>query len=415
MAVAEVALARRGNGAAALVALLAAAIFINYIDRGNLATAAPLIKDEFRLNNFQIGVMTSAFFWIYTPAQLLAGWLADRLNPYRALALGFAVWSVATALTGFAGGFGAFLALRLVLGLGESAAFPCMSKLLARHVPPASLGFANGFVVAGVSFGPAVGTLLGGLMIVQFGWRAMFVIFGIAALLWLWPWLLNAKGMPAEIRAHDEAPPPSFFKLLSMRNMWGAMVGHFASNYGLYFILSWLPLYLVKERGFSIVQMSELGAMIYCTAGTSSIVSGWLADRWIAWGASINTVRKAGCVIPHLVIAICFAGVAVGSQTVVIGCLFMFGLVSGCISTSLWSISQTLAGPAVAARWVGLQNAFANCAGIVAPLITGFVVDRTGSFADAFLVAGAVSLIGAIGWGVIVRRVEPVQWGELAV
>jgi cyanate permease len=102
----------------------------------------------------------------------------------------------------------------------------------------------------------------------------------------------------------------------------------------------------------------------------------------------------------------------VGSQTVVIGCLFMFGLVSGSISTSLWSISQTLAGPAVAARWVGLQNAFANCAGIVAPLITGFVVDRTGSFADAFLVAGVVSLIGAIGWGVVVRRVEPVQWAN---
>ena len=413
MAVAEVAQTRRGSGAVALVGLLAAAIFINYIDRGNLATAAPLIKDEFRLNNFQIGVMTSAFFWIYTPSQLLAGWLADRLNPYRALALGFAVWSAATALTGFAGGFGAFLALRLVLGLGESAAFPCMSKLLARHVPPASLGFANGFVVAGVSFGPAVGTLLGGLLIVQFGWRAMFVIFGLTALLWLWPWLLNAKNTPADAPTDHHAALPSFLKLLSLRSMWGAMAGHFASNYGLYFILSWLPLYLVKERGFSIVQMSELGAIVYCLAGTSAIVTGWLADRWIARGASINLVRKAGCVVPHIAVALCFAGVAVGSQSVVIACLFVFGLVSGSTSNALWSIAQTLAGPAVAARWTGLQNAFANCAGIVAPLITGFVVDRTGSFADAFLFAGVVSLIGAIGWGVIVARVEPVQWADI--
>jgi len=413
MAVAEIAQARRAGSATALVGLLAAAIFINYIDRGNLATAAPLIKDEFRLSNFQLGVMTSAFFWIYTPSQFLAAWLADRLNPYRALALGFAVWSAATALTGFAGGFGAFLALRLVLGLGESAAFPCMSKLLARHVPPASLGFANGFVVAGVHFGPAAGTLLGGLLIVHFGWRAMFVIFGLAALLWLWPWLANAKGMPMETHAHEKAPLPSFLKLLSLRSMWGAMIGHFASNYGLYFILSWLPLYLVKERGFSIVQMSELGAMIYCLAGASAIVTGWLADRWIERGASINTVRKAGCVVPHVVIAICFAGVAVGNQTVIVACLILVGIVSGSISNSLWSTAQTLAGPAVAARWVGLQNAFANCAGIVAPLITGFVVDRTGSFADAFLFAGAVSLLGAIGWGVIVRRVEPVRWEEI--
>jgi MFS family permease len=412
MAVAEVAQARRGSGATALVGLLAAAIFINYIDRGNLATAAPLIKDEFRLSNFQIGVMTSAFFWIYTPSQLLAAWLADRLNPYRALALGFAIWSAATALTGFVGGFVAFLTLRFVLGLGESAAFPCMSKLLARHVPPSALGFANGFVVAGVSFGPAAGTLLGGLLIVHFGWRAMFVIFGLAALLWLWPWLANAKSMPIEIHAHEKAPLPSFFKLLSLRSMWGAMIGHFASNYVRYFILSWLPLYLVKERGFSIVQMSELGAMVYCLAGTSAIVSGWLADRWIGSGASINTVRKAGCVIPHIVVALCFAGVAVGSQTVVIACLFVFGLVSGSTSNALWSIAQTLAGPAVAARWTGLQNAFGNCAGIAAPLITGFVVDRTGSFADAFLVAGAVSLVGAMAWGLIVRRVEPVQWED---
>ena len=194
MAVAELTRPRRGSGGATLVALLAAAIFINYIDRGNLATAAPLIKDEFRLSNFQFGVMTSAFFWIYTPSQLLAAWLTDRLNPCRALALGFAVWSAATALTGFAGGFATLLALRLVLGLGESAAFPCMSKLLARHVAPSSLGIANGFVNAGLWLGPAAGTLLGGLLIVQFGWRAMFEIFGVAALLWLWPWLATRPG-----------------------------------------------------------------------------------------------------------------------------------------------------------------------------------------------------------------------------
>lgn len=412
MAVAEVARTRRSAGAATIVWLLAAAVFINYIDRGNLATAAPLIKDEFRLSNFQIGVMTSAFFWIYTPSQLLAAWLTDRLNPCRALALGFAIWSFATALTGLAGGFAAFLTLRLVLGLGESAAFPCISKLLARHLPPSSLGLANGFVNAGIWLGPAFGTLLGGLLIVHFGWRAMFVIFGVAALLWLWPWLLSATGTPAESQARDTAPLPSFSSLLSRRSMWGTMVGHFASNYGLYFILSWLPLYLVKERGFSIAQMSELGAMIYCVAGASAIVTGWLADRWIAWGAPLSTVRKTGCIIPHIAIAACFAGVAAGNQAAVIGCLFVFGLVSGSITTSLWSISQTLAGPVAAARWTGLQNGFANCAGIVAPLITGFVVDRTGSFVDAFLFAGAISLIGALSWGFMVGRVKPVQWGD---
>jgi len=411
MAVADaVSVRRQGNAVTGLVALLATAIFINYIDRGNLATAAPLIKDEFRLSNFQIGVMTSAFFWVYTPSQFLAAWLADRLSPYRALGLGFAVWSLATALTGLAGGFGTLLALRLLLGLGESAAFPCMSKLLARHVAPSALGFANGFVQAGLSFGPAVGTLVGGLLMARFGWRAMFVLFGAVALAWLWPWMWQARRAPTVVHHDERATPPSFLQLLSLRDMWGAIGGHFASNYVLYFVLSWLPLYLVKDRGFSIVQMAELGALIYCISGVSSIAIGWFADRWIAIGATVNTARKTGVVTSHIVTALCLGGVAIGNHATVIVCLFIAGVCIGTNGASFWPISQTLAGPVAAARWVGLQNAMANCAGILAPLITGFIVDRTGSFADAFLVASAIALFGAVGWGFIIRRVEPLNW-----
>jgi MFS family permease len=415
MAVAEAVVGRRGGHAVTgLVALLATAIFINYIDRGNLATAAPLIKDEFRLNNFQIGVITSAFFWVYTPSQFLAAWLADRLNPYRALALGFAVWSLATALTGFAGGFGTLLALRLLLGLGESAAFPCMSKLFARHVAPSALGVVNGFMHAGLSFGPAVGTLAGGLLIAQLGWRAMFLLFGALALLWLWPWMLQARSAPAVVHHDEAASPPSFLQLLTIREMWGAITGHFASNYVLYFVLSWLPLYLVKERGFSIVQMAELGAIIYCISGCSSIAIGWLADRWVASGVTINAARKTGVVASHILTALCLAGIVAGNHVTVIACLLGCGVCLGANGASFWPISQTLAGPVAAARWVGLQNAIANCAGILAPLITGFIVDRTGSFADAFLVASVMAVVGVIGWGVIIRRVEPIRWARSA-
>src|ERR1700737_1191155 len=130
----------------AVVPLLAVAVFINYVDRGNLATAAPLIQDQLRLSSTQIGVLLSAFFWSYVPAQILAGWLAERINPYRTLAIGFAIWSIATALFGVATGFAALVALRLLLGLGESAAFPCSAKLLAQHLPSDKLGGANGLI-----------------------------------------------------------------------------------------------------------------------------------------------------------------------------------------------------------------------------------------------------------------------------
>ena len=173
--------------ASTLVLLLALAIFINALDRGNFSTAAPLIKDQLHLTNSQIGVLISAFFWTYVPGHFLSGWLSERIDPYRTLALGLLVWSLATLLTGMALGFAMLLGLRLLLGLGESAAWPASSKLLAMHVSGERLASANAMTGAGLMLGNGVGILLGGLMIAQFGWRALFFVFGALSLLWLVP------------------------------------------------------------------------------------------------------------------------------------------------------------------------------------------------------------------------------------
>jgi MFS family permease len=396
--------------ALALVGLLAAAIFINYIDRGNLATAAPFIKDELHLTNLQLGIIASAFFWTYTPAQLLAAWLADRLNPYRALALGFTIWSVATTLTGFADGFISLLVFRFFLGLGESVAFPCTSKLMAKHVPASALGFANGITQSGIGFGPVVGTLAGGFLMLRFGWRAMFVVFGVAALFWLLPWFQVTQKMRAPATDAETHEPPPFTAILSLRAFWGGVIGHFTGNYTLYFVMTWLPLYLVKERGFSIAEMAEISGLSYAIYGICSLGAGWVADRWVASGASINRVRKATAVVGYFGIAICLIGVAMGSRPVAIVFLLMSNVFSGFAGTSLWAITQTLSGPRAAARWVGMQNCLANFAGIAGPLVTGVIADRTGSFVNAFLVAAAMALIGAAAWAFVIRRVEPVRW-----
>jgi MFS family permease len=394
---------------AALVALLALALFINYIDRGNLATAAPLIKTELHLTTVQLGVMTSAFFWTYTPGQLIAGWVADKLGGYRALALGFAVWSVATALTGLVDGFAMLLALRVLLGVGECTAFPSMSKLLAENVAPEKLGFANGFITSGLAFGPAFGTLAGGLILAAIGWRAMFLLFGLVAMLWLLPWFAVARSVTPlrDVSVSVLAPPP-FAALLKQRALWGACLGHFCLNYSLYFVLSWLPLWLVQQHGFSILAMAKLGAAVYCVYGTCTIAFGWLSDRLIARGASINLVRKSLTVGSHIGVAIGLFGCVLGRLDIVMASLFLCGVCFGMNST--WPIAQTLAGPRAAAKWVSVQNAIANTAGIVVPVITGFIVDRTGTFDVAFLLAAAVSLLGAVGWGLILPRIEQVDW-----
>jgi MFS family permease len=178
-----------GGVSARVVALLTLAAFINYVDRGNLATAGPLIRDQFALSNAQLGLLLSAFFWSYTPAQVPAGWLAERLDARRVLAVGLAVWGVATALTGLATGFMMLLFLRVMLGLGESVMYPASFKILAREALEGQRGRANGFLAAGLFGGPTFGTLAGGLLMAWLGWRVVFLAFGCVSVLWLWPWL----------------------------------------------------------------------------------------------------------------------------------------------------------------------------------------------------------------------------------
>jgi len=393
-----------------IVLLLALAVFINYVDRGNLATAAPLMKDELGLTAGQIGVLLSAFFWTYMPGQMVAGWLAEKINPYRALALGLAVWSIATALTGLAAGFAMFIALRLLLGLGESVAFPCSSKLLAQHLPPHRLGLANGLIALGLSLGPAFGTFTGGMLMAQLGWRQVFILFGLVSMLWLWPWLVATRRLSAADDGPKVDAAPPFRAILARREAWGAGLGHFCCNYGFYFVISWLPLYLVKSRGFSVSQMAELGGLIYLVYAASSLAVGWLSDRWMAAGGSATLVRKTIICSGNVLTALAMLGCMIGNAPVVIASLFAAGVSFGFGSPNIFAIGQTLAGPRAAGKWVGFQNCVGNFAGIVAPIITGFVVDSTGEFTWAFAVAGLVSLTGVVGWGLIIPRIAVIDW-----
>jgi MFS family permease len=312
-------------------------------------------------------------------------------------------------MTGLAGGFASLIALRILLGLGESTAAPSGAKLIVDNLPPARFGIVSGIIGAGIAFGPSFGTLTGGLLMARFGWRAMFLVFGVAALLWLVPWLRLARVVtPA---AHEvELVPPRFIEILSQRSLWGGTFGHITANYAFYFLLAWLPLYLVRERGFSLTEMAMIGAMVYGIYGLSAIGWGWIADRTIAQGRSLNAVRKTVIGTGHFGLAACLLGTAVSTATGAVAFLMIAGLFCGMIASTLAAITQTLAGTRAAARWTGLQNMLANIAGIAGPIITGIVVDKTGSFYVAFVLASVIAIVGAAGWLVIIRRVEPVAW-----
>jgi MFS family permease len=402
--------AARGRIGFGVVALLALGMLINYVDRGSLSTAAPLIKDQLHLTNLQAGWLLSAFFWSYTPFQPIAGWLAERINPYRTLAIGAALWSFSTAAMGLAGGFTSLFVLRLLLGAGESATFPCNAKLLARDLAPQRLGTANGMIGIGLALGPAVGTFAGGMLMAVHGWRPVFVLFGLISAAWLVPWLVVTRRVGAQPALIESAPAPSFLSILRRRECWGASLGHFSHNYAIYFILTWLPLYLVKARGFTLAEMSEIGAILYIINAVSVQASGLLADYWMAKGASSTRVRKSFIVAGHTGVAACMLICALGGPLLSIIALLAAGLFFGMNSATIFPIGQTLGGARGAGKWMGVQNCLGNLAGIVAPIVTGAVVDRTGQFSLAFGISAAVSLAGVVGWGIVIRRVEPLDW-----
>jgi MFS family permease len=397
-----------------LLALLAIAVCLNYIDRGTLAVAGPLLVDSFHLTATQFGVLLSAFFWSYVAMQVPAGWLADRYGAARVLTLAVALWSLTTVLASLAATFGALLALRMVLGVGESAFFPSSSKLIAGTIPLDRRGFANAVIMFGLALGPAIGTAVGGKLMAAFGWRATFAVFGCVSLLWLIPWRRVRRELQAIASDSSRAATsPSLIELLHQRSLWGTALGHLSLNYGFTFMLSWLPLYLVKARGFSLAAMGAIAGTAFLLNALASVASGWAIDRWVRRGASLNRAYKVIMASNHVGAMLVTVAVVVSGPKIAIACLWIYQLLSGMVGPGVFAIGQILAGPRAAARWIGVQGTVANIAGLTSPIITGLLVDASGSFAPAFVFAASVNVLGLLGWLVLVRRVEPIAWASV--
>lgn len=393
--------------------LLTVSVLINYIDRSNLSIAAPLLKDELRISASQLGTLLSAFFWTYALMQIPAGWIVDRFDVKWVFATGFFLWSTATAVTGFLHGFIALLIIRVILGLGESVTFPSCSKILGTHFKENRRGFANAMIMTGLALGPALGILVGGAAVARFGWRPFFIALGAAALFWLPPWIF---WMPSRTCAstRTRTNQAGYLEILKQRSAWGTCVGQSSINYFLYFLVTWLPFYLVRGRHMSLNEMARVGSMMFLMSAISSAVSGKLSDRWILAGASPTRVRKGFMLVGHLGIGIVLALTVVTSGPTFYAMLALDGVFLGISICNSWAIPQMLAGPRMVGRWVGVQNFVGNLGGAVAPLLTGFLLDRTGSFLLPFLITGVVAWLGGIGWWFIVGSLDEINWDNLS-
>jgi ACS family D-galactonate transporter-like MFS transporter len=393
--------------------LLFASAVICYIDRSNISVAAPLLKAELGLSVSDLGTVLSAFFWSYAVLQLFSGWLVDRFNVNWILAAGFFLWSAATTATGWVGGFAGLFLLRLLVGIGESVAYPSYAKIFAKYFNEGQRGLANSLIDIGTKCGPALGTLLGGAYMALFGWRPFFIVLGLGALPWLpcWiAWMPRGSGLARP----EVGAGPGFAEILAKRSAWATFLGLFCGNYFLYFLLTWLPYYLVHERHFGMESMGYVAALPFLCSAASTACAGWLSYRALAAGAPPTRVRKTCTVLGLSLASVIVMVPVIHDARWAVLVLTLASVSYGIYSSSPWAIAQTIAGPRAAGRWAGIQNFIGNLAGVAASALTGLVAEKTGSFFWAFALTAGVALSGAVVYLLMLGKVEPAEWSYQA-
>ena len=388
--------------------LLATSVCINYADRGNIGIAATRLEAELHLSGNGMGILMAAFSVTYAMGQLGAAKIIDRWNVNWLYAIAFFLWSAATGATGLTNFFWQIFILRLLLGISESLAYPAYAKMMVVSFPERLRGTANGLIDAGSKMGPAVGSWVGLLMIERFDWRGMFLVIGAASMVWLLPWCAIAGRLPHKIVEANSTrivKATSYKKLMESRPFWGSAIGLFGGNYAWYFMLNWLPAYLEKERHYSGAHLRNLTTLCYVTVAVASASFGFLADWFIKRGHEAGKVRQLSmCVGLTLCCPLMFAAVRAPSEQSSTTLLLLTFIAMGGWSSNHWALSQLLAGAPTAGKWTGLQNGIGNLAGICAPWITGYAVDKTGSFYTGFTIASGLLLVSAISYWFVIGR-----------
>ena len=393
-----------------IVGLLFVASLINYLDRATLSVALPLIGHDLRLDPKFEGVLLSAFFWSYAPMQIPIGWAADRLDLRWLYAATFALWSLAQGLTGFAGSLGALIFFRILLGVGESIYLPGGTKIVNRLFSPAERGLPCGVFDFGTRIGFALGTLTIPWLLVRSGWHVTFRLIGFLALLWLIPWLVATRRRLAPSR-HPASSPRTAVKrrllpLLRNRNLIGICLGFFCFDYYWYLLVTWLPNYLVAARHFTILGAGLYATLPFLVFGASEPVGGWIVDRLVRRGWDETRTRKGMVTIAFLTGLLLIPASRVESPMTAVALIAGASLV-GLATGNLLVILQCCAPPEDVGLWTGFENFFGNVGGILAPLVTGFLISRTGSYAPGFALAAITLLTGLLSYWFIVGDLRP--------
>lgn len=391
-----------------ILLLLCAMYFITYVDRVNIATAAPHIRADLHLSNTELGLVLSAFAIPYAFFQVFGGWLADRFGPRRLLFAVGLIWAVSTALTGFATGLVSLFAARLALGFGEGAAFPGATQAMSRWLPADQRGFGQGITHSFARLGNAVAPLVVAAIIALFDWRMSFWVLGVVSLAWAVVWLRGYRDRPAdhpriteeelselsERQRADQRPPVPWRPLL--RRILPVTFVDFTYGWMLWVYLTWIPSFFAGAYHLELKEFALFTTLVLLAGVVGDTLGGLISDSLLRRTGSIRIARRSVLVVGLF-----------GSFAFILPTLFVHALllVTVCLALAfffleltnavLWSIPMDLA-PDHAGTAGGLMNTGFGIAGIVSPAVFGLLVDRTGSWVVPFAVSAGLLVIGGL-------------------
>ena len=367
-----------------LIMVLFVCMVIMGLDRSSVSVAAPIMMEELGIAPSQMGLLLSAFFWTYTLCNIPAGRLADRFGAKKVLAGAAAIWSIASALTGCMSNLIGLMAARMGVGVGEAGVFPTMAKIAAEQFPGRERATATGCYLAGARLGYALTPVVIGFLIAQFNWRLAFIITGVGSLLFCMFWFfwydeqkgrVFAKSVDAEIELEKQIVP--WLKLLTNRNILGLFVAKFGANYLYFMFLTWIPSYLVMERGFSILEMGVYASLPFVVAFITQPLTGFVSDFIIRRGFSKTLARKGVLVIAQALSATIIAVAFVDDPMIAILILTVNIAAASTIGGMMQTMASEIAPFGMAATVTGAMNTVGAIAGVLAPTLTGIIVEMT--------------------------------------
>ena len=396
---------------------------LNYMDRGTLSVANPLIRQDLGLSIGEMGVLLSAFLWPYAFALLAAGGIVDRGGPRRVLTISLVVWSIAQSAAGFVVGYAQFLIARALLGVGEAPMFPTAARVVKDWFHEGDQAMGVGIWNGAPALGTAIAPVLLTPLMLEFGWRWMFVLMGIVGFLFAAIWWSLYRDFDAErldtpdrqyLYGADDAPAAhpvqlaAWMKLFRHRSCWGLILGFFGNVYIGWLFIAWLPGYLELQRHMSIPKTGLIASIPFLCGLVGSVLGGWCADQLTARGMSAIASRKLLTIVALVIMSLATVVAAeTPSNTIAVASISVAVFFGFWSSGTSWSLANACAPASYAASLGAIMDFGGFIGGALAPMVTGFVVQATGTFVPALLVAGAIGLLSALAYLILIGN-EPI-------